>query len=553
MNGEKLKEELEAELRELRFQLEEANDTIEAIRTGMVDAFVVHGQEGHQLYTLKSADHTYRVLIEKMGEGAITLNKDGVILYSNSRFSAMVDLPLEKIIGKTFNELILGSSLEDMNWIMQQRGLNDYKKEINLVKSDLSTMPVLISITNLSLEEGISLSIVLTDLSAQKEAQLVLSAKNTELEAARNEALKLNNELEDTVEERTRDLSVSKEHFMLLANNIPQITWTNLPGGQFNFFNQRWFDYTGLSFDQTFDEGWSNVIHPEDLIETQFRFSQSLTTGEVFEMENRYKHSDGSYRWHLNRSIPLKDESGKLLFWVGTATDIDDQRKSIEKKDEFIGIASHELKTPLTSLKAYLQLISSYKKEVVPEQVKTFVVKAESSIGKLQTLVNDLLDVSKIQAGKLHFNLIDIDVNELVKSCMENAGYMYPDYNITFIAAEPYIINGNVERLEQVMMNMINNAVKYSPINKDIALAVSKEADKVKIAVKDHGIGLSSSQVDKIFERFYRVDDRNFSTSGLGMGLYISMEIIKSHNGTMGVESEINNGSTFYVLLPASS
>lgn len=551
MSSDKLQEELEAELRELRFQLEEANDTIEAIRTGMVDAFVVQGQEGHQLYTLKSADHTYRVLIEKMGEGAITLNKDGLILYSNSRFSAMVGLSLENIIGKTFNEFIAGSSSEDMHWMMQQGGLNDHKKEINLVKSDLTTMPVLISITNLNLEEGTTLSIILTDLTAQKDAQAVLSVKNTELEAARNEALKLNNELEDTVEERTRDLSVSKEHFMLLANNIPQITWTNLPGGQFNFFNQRWFDYTGLSFDQTFDEGWLNVIHPHDLKETQRRFSQSQITGEVFEIENRYKHFDGSYRWHLNRSIPLKDESGQLLFWVGTATDIDDQRKSIEKKDEFIGIASHELKTPLTSLKAYLQLISNYKKEVVPEQVKTFVVKAESSIGKLQTLVNDLLDVSKIQAGKLHFNQVDIDVNQLVMSCTENAGYMYPDYHITFIQAEPYIINGNVERLEQVMMNMINNAVKYSPVNKDVTLSVSKEAENVKISVKDNGIGLSSSQVDKIFERFYRVDDKNFSASGLGMGLYISMEIIKSHNGTMGVESEIGNGSTFYVLLPA--
>jgi two-component system phosphate regulon sensor histidine kinase PhoR len=550
MRAEKLHEDTKAELNELRLQLEEANDTIEAIRTGMVDAFVVHGEDGHQLYTLKNADQTYRVLIERMGEGAITLNKEGIILYSNSRFSSMVGLLLEKVIGQHFNDFIVGDSLAEINNFMQEHELNDYKKEIVLKCSGSSVMPVLLSMTNLNLEEGTALSVILTDLSVQKETQRVLRSKNQELEEARNQAMRLNDELEDTVEERTRDLSVSREHFILLANTIPQITWTNLPQGEFNFFNQRWYDYTGLSPEKTFDQGWQHVIHPDDYTLTAEKFLKSLQTGEVFEVENRYKRNDGIYRWHLNRSVPLKNESGELLFWVGTATDIDDQRKSIEKKDEFIGIASHELKTPLTSLKAYLQLISSYKKDAVPDQVKTFISKAEGSISKLQTLVNDLLDVSKIQAGKLHFNLCDISANELVMSCVENASHMYPDYNITFEAGNDYTINGNLERLEQVLMNMINNAVKYSPVNKDILLSAQKEGSNVRISVKDFGIGLPSSQTEKIFERFYRVDDKNFMASGLGMGLYISMEIIKNHQGSMGVESVINTGSTFYILLP---
>jgi two-component system phosphate regulon sensor histidine kinase PhoR len=246
----------------------------------------------------------------------------------------------------------------------------------------------------------------------------------------------------------------------------------------------------------------------------------------------------------------LRNSKGELLFWVGTATDIDDQRKAIERKDEFIGIASHELKTPLTTLKGYLQLISAFKKESVPEQVKSFIVKAESAISRLQSLVNDLLDVSKIQAGKLHFSQEAINVNDLVKTCVENSRLIFPDNNLIWNAGTEYWIRGNFERLEQVLMNLINNAAKYSPINKDIILEVEKQDGSVRIMVTDFGIGLSGEQQEKIFERFYRVDEKNYTASGLGMGLFICMDLVKSHDGEMGVRSEINKGSSFYVLLP---
>jgi len=550
MDQEKTPAQLKAELYELRLQLEEATDTIEAIRTGMVDAFVVHSDNGHQLYTLKTADQTYRVLIEKMGEGAITLNNRGIILYSNSRFAEMVGISLDKVIGKSFSEFIDGSISDKLNEVIASADTSDYKTEETLKYDGCPPVPVLLSLTSLNLDEGTALSVLITDLSLQKETQRVLKSKNDELEEARNKAVQLNNELEDTVLERTRDLSVSREHFVLMANNIPQITWTNLPGGQFNFFNQRWYDYTGLSFVETFEQAWTNVIHPDDLALTMEKFRHSLETSSTFEIENRYKRNDGLYRWHLNRSIPLKNEDGELIFWVGTATDIDDQRKAIEKKDEFIGIASHELKTPLTSLKAYLQLITNYRKEVVPVQVKSFVSKAEGSLGKLQNLVNDLLDVSKIQAGKLYFNQAPLNVSELLSVCAENAGHMFPEYNIIYHQSADLWIKGNTERLEQVLMNLINNAVKYSPLHKDVILSVEKEDDQIKISVTDFGIGLSPEQQEKIFERFYRVDDKNFMASGLGMGLYISMEIVKNHRGTMGVKSKINKGSVFYILLP---
>jgi two-component system phosphate regulon sensor histidine kinase PhoR len=270
----------------------------------------------------------------------------------------------------------------------------------------------------------------------------------------------------------------------------------------------------------------------------------------LFEIENRYKRYDGVYRWHLNRSKPLKNEAGDIIFWVGTATDIEDQKQEMERKDEFIGIASHELKTPLTSLKGYLQLIAGYKKEDLPPVVKQYVTKASVSISKLQSLINDLLDVSKIKAGRLEYAIGNVNITDLVNLCVENARHVNPTYIFNIEANNEYIVNGNQERLEQVLMNLINNAVKYSPVNKTVTLTTQQIGDNVRVGVADSGIGLSPDQKDKIFERFYRVEDKQNMTSGLGMGLYISKEIINNHNGVIGVESEMGKGSTFYFELP---
>jgi two-component system CheB/CheR fusion protein len=543
-------EQLLAENNELRFQLEEANDTIDAIRNGQVDALVVKGEEGHQLYTLKTADQTYRVFIEKMNEGAVTLNREGIILYSNSRFAAMVNEPLEKVIGIHFHTFIAEVSAGKYKEVIKDGWNNDCKGEVLLSGQDGKLTPCLLSCTTLDLDEGTALSLILTDLTDQKETEWELKIKNDQLEEAQNIAERLNNELEDTVRERTSDLLISREHFKLLANNIPQMTWTNLPGGEVNFYNQRWFDYTGRRYGETAGWGWQQIVHPDDLQKTMEVYLESLSTGKVFEMENRYRRWDNTYRWHLNRAEPLRDDKGEVLFWVGTATDIEEQKKQLDLKDEFIGIASHELKTPLTSLKGYLQLIAIYKKEEVPPMVKQYVEKAGIALNKLQRLVNDLLDVSKIQAGRLEYAMNEVNLRDLVASTLENAMHLYPEFDFINRAEGDFVVAGNAGRLEQVLVNFINNSVKYSTDNKKIIIESRGADGKVHVSVTDFGIGLSAGQIEHIFERFYRVEDKKFMASGLGMGLYISAEIISNHHGDIGVQSELGKGATFYFELP---
>jgi two-component system phosphate regulon sensor histidine kinase PhoR len=547
----KSNEQLVSENQELQWRLEEANDTIEAIRTGQVDALVVKNENSHQLYTLKSSDHTYRVFIEKMSEGAVTINKEGFILYSNSRFADMVRCKLEKVIGVPFEAFIADGSKKRYHKLNKAAWGTDNKEEL-LIRDKYDKLTCcLCSFAALEMDGGAALSVIITDLTIQKDSQMLLKLQNEKLEAAQNLTVQQNDELEATVKERTKDLLASRENFKLLANHITQMSWTNLPNGDINFYNQRWYEYTGLSYKETNGWPWRVVLHPDDIEETIARYIESLRTGKIFEIENRYRRGrDGTYRWHLNRALPLKNEKDEITFWVGTATDIEDQKREIERKDEFIGVASHELKTPLTSLKGYLQLISMHKTDELPVMIKQYIGKANIAIKKLQFLVDDLLDVSKIKAGRLNYNIDMVNLRAITDACVENAVHMNPSYTFEVDNCTDYMVKGNSERLEQVLMNLINNAIKYSRGSKRVIIKTQKHENWVRVSVTDFGIGLSEEQQYKIFERFYRVEDKKNMTSGLGMGLYISSEIVNTHNGKLGVESKLDEGATFYFDLP---
>jgi two-component system phosphate regulon sensor histidine kinase PhoR len=540
--------ELLEELKELRFQLREANETLHAIRTGQVDALVVETDGGPQLYTLKSADHTYRVFIEKMKEGAVTLNHKGIVLYSNSQFAEMINLPLTKVIGLSIVNFIPEEYKLKFKKLTEQGWHSDSKGEIFLKNKNGDLIPFLLSVTSLELDEGIALSIILTDLTVQKENEKQLELKNRQLEEAKMAAYKLNEELEDIVEERTKDLLISREYFKFLADNIPVMVWTAGPDGKLDYVNRRWVEYTGYDVVESKTKQ-RELLHADDLEKNTAEWQTALQENRKYEGEFRLKRiTDGTYRWHYSQAIPFKDEQGKITAWIGTNIDIDDQKKELEKKDEFIGVASHELKTPLTSLKGYIQLMEF--QDNLPESVKIYVSKATSSLNKLQHLIDELLDASKIKAGKLKFEKQELNLTELVNLCIENSNYMYPSYDIKKELEEDVRVYGNAERLEQVLMNLINNAVKYSPAKREILIRAETKDDAAIVSVIDFGIGMAKADEELVFERFYRANGHESTMPGLGMGLYISSEIIKEHNGEIRVRSKLNEGSIFSFTLP---
>ena len=550
MKETKTYEELLEELEELSFQLREANETIHAIRTGQVDALMVETEGGPQLYTLKSADHTYRVFIEKMKEGAVTLDSNGIILYSNSQFAEMINMPLEKVIGLPVMNFIPDEYKNKFKKITEQGWTSDSKGEIGLKNNKNELIPFLLSVTSLEFDEGTALSIILTDLSQQKENERQLKLKNEQLEEARLTADKMNEELEYRVKERTKELLMSREYFKILADNIPVIIWTADPGGKLDYINRKWREYTGFDIEESKTKQ-DELLHPDDLENSLNAWRDALEHKQKFEHEFRFKRkSDGTYRWHYAQAIPFKDEQGNISAWIGTNIDIDDQKKELEKKDEFIGVASHELKTPLTSLKGYMQLMEY--QDNLTDEAKVYLNKATVALNKLQHLIDELLDASKIKAGKLKFSKNIFNLTELVNQCIENSGYIYPSYAIKKELQDNIMVNGNDERLEQVLMNLINNAVKYSPDHKEIRIRAKTNNGNAIVSVIDSGIGMSESDQKSIFERFYRASGHDSTTPGLGMGLYIASEIIKEHNGRIYVKSKLNKGSEFSFSLPVA-
>jgi signal transduction histidine kinase len=253
---------------------------------------------------------------------------------------------------------------------------------------------------------------------------------------------------------------------------------------------------------------------------------------------------------NYTKRVPVEGKDEIAILSLEFNNLMDQIIRSNQKKDEFIGIASHELKTPLTSAKGFLELLNSIEQDA---QNKLFVQKALNSINKLQRLIYDLLDVSKIQAGQLQLDIKEFDIDELIDDCIHEAQISTATHSIfregelinTFISADK-------NRIEQVIINLLSNAIKYSPKGEKIIVHTSRTNSKLVVSIQDFGVGLPISEHKKIFDRFYRSKEKESGASGFGLGLYICSEIIKRHKGRIWVDSRQGNGSTFYFELPVS-
>jgi signal transduction histidine kinase len=222
-------------------------------------------------------------------------------------------------------------------------------------------------------------------------------------------------------------------------------------------------------------------------------------------------------------------------------------KENQEKKDEFIGIASHELKTPLTTIKGYMDLLSMTE-ETQPQ--KLYVQKAQDSLKKLENLIKDLLDVSKIQSGQLELNITQFDIDSLLNETIAAMQLVTPTHHIVRKGETGHqLIYADRQRIEQVLVNLLSNAIKYSPGAKEVLVYSQITETELIINIEDFGSGVPVEEQINIFERFYRAKEHSVHVSGFGLGLYICSDIIKRHNGCIGVKS-VDKGSVFYFSLP---
>jgi PAS domain S-box-containing protein len=341
-----------------------------------------------------------------------------------------------------------------------------------------------------------------------------------------------------------------EENLKKILESLPQITSISSSEGTNIYFNNFFYDYSGISEEEASVNGWNSILHPDEFDEVIREWEEAKIARVDFHKELRLRRfSDGLYRWHIVHLTAVKNKRNEVLQWIASATDIHEQKWKEEKKDEFLSIASHELKTPLTSVKAYLQLIELSLGNAETE-LKLFTKKAIVSVDRLHSLISELLDVSKIQQQKLNLNITSFDFDTMIKGVIESAEFSSGPHKIIKSGEIINEIEADRERVEQVINNIIGNAIKYSPEGGDIIIKVSRLKDALLVSVSDKGIGISSFNLEKIFERYFRAEGHDIHFQGLGIGLFISMEIIKMHGGRMWATSTLGKGSTFSFLIP---
>ena len=357
----------------------------------------------------------------------------------------------------------------------------------------------------------------------------------------------------------------------LLAEAIPQIVWSARPDGTIDYVNRRWSTYTGLPPKAGVGPDWARAVHPDDVARVAARWRAAIESGAGYEVEFRIRRgADGEYRWFLARGELVRDDSGAVLKWFGTWTDIDDQKRAEQElrranelaesasrsKDQFLAMLSHELRTPLTPV--LLLATASRDDPTTPEHLRPTFEVIRHNLELEARLIDDLLDVMRIIRGKLpyHFEVVDAhaQIRRALEICRGEAEAKRLAL-VTALGATEHHVEADAARLQQVLWNLIKNAVKFTPSGGEVAIRTRNGPDGLVIDVADTGIGIDPAIAPLIFNAFEQGEDlitKRFG--GLGLGLAISRSIVEGHRGKIGATSPgRDRGATFTIAMPVTS
>ena len=349
-------------------------------------------------------------------------------------------------------------------------------------------------------------------------------------------------------------LADSEQLLRKITSATPTALWMSDENGAITYVNQTWLEWTGTSYEENMGAGWLDKVHVDDNKNTSEKFIRDLTARHLYEAEFRLNHVDGTEHWCIASGQPQYKSDGTFSGYIGACVDITEQKHLQQQKDDFIGIASHELKTPVTSIKGYAQVLEKMLLKKGDTKEAMMMNRMDGQIRRLTNLIGDLLDVTKINSGRLQFNDTEFDFNLMVDELVEDLERTTDKHKLVRNFTNTGIVYGDKERIGQVIANLITNAIKYSPAATEIIIHTALKNDEVTLCVEDHGIGIPKDKLEKVFEQFYRVSgDMQHTFPGLGLGLYISSEIIKREGGRIWVTSSEGKGSTFCFALPVKS
>ncbi|WP_240787005.1 PAS domain-containing hybrid sensor histidine kinase/response regulator [Ramlibacter rhizophilus] len=366
---------------------------------------------------------------------------------------------------------------------------------------------------------------------------------------------------EDVTERLTaeRQLRESEAQFRTIADAMPQMVWSTLPDGQADYHNQQAYEFTGMPAATLDGERWAEILHPDERRATWDRWRHSLETGEPYETECRLQHRSGEYRWVLVRALPVRNEAGDVVRWMGTCTDIHEHKRmrdellaSNRRKDDFLAMLAHELRNPLAPISTAAHLLQTSASD--PAKVQHSAQVIERQVRHMTELVDDLLDVSRVTRGLVELDRAPVEMKGVVADAIEQVRPLVESRGHVLSTRMPpggVHVMGDRPRLVQVVSNLLNNAAKYTPPNG--ALSVSLSVDEaVEIRVADNGTGIEPELLPHVFELFTqgaRTPDR--AQGGLGLGLALVKSLVELHAGQVSVESAgQGQGAAFTVRLP---
>lgn len=361
------------------------------------------------------------------------------------------------------------------------------------------------------------------------------------------------------------DIQDAKEAQLNYEKNVdtsPAMLWITEKDGYCSYLSKQWYENTGQTPATGLGFGWLDMTHPDDMERAEKTFREATEKRKPFYAEYRLRQKNGEYHWSIDAGNPRLDSNGEFNGFAGTVIDIHDRKiaelntaEALRARDEFLSIASHELKTPLTTLKLQSDLhkrkLSKGAVESIQGSYEAFLQLTDKQVLRLSRLVDDMLDVARIRTGKLTFEYEKVDLCEVMNDVIQRLSTQFSASSYA-LPNVPKCANGTGEwdrmRVEQVINNLLTNAIKYGN-KKPIEVSIQSDDGHVSLTVKDQGIGISKTDQTKIFDRFERALNAK-DISGLGLGLYITKQIVTALHGEISVESQLGVGSTFKVKLP---
>jgi PAS domain S-box-containing protein len=537
------------EVEDLQVRLQEAESVLRAIRSGEVDALVVSGPEGEQVFTLQTAEHAYRVLVEAMSEGAVMLDESGTILYCNESFANLLKMPPERVVGSALARFVTAPDLPQLEALLQAGQKGNSKGEVMLIAANHRRVPVYLSFGKISLEGIPAVSIVVTDLTTQKRQQELIASE-------RLSRLILDQAAEATV-------VCDRDGLVIQASRLAyELCDCNLMLQPFDEV----LPLLHTSPDESpagAETGLSKLL-----------FSRIIEKEEVRGREVIFHRRDGQRFDLLLSAGQVLDLKDRVLGYVLTLIDITERKRAEAEreqllarehaartqaeeagrmKDEFLATISHELRTPLNAMFGWTRLLRAGN---LDQQAAAQAIEVIDRNARAQAqLIDDLLDISRIITGKMRLDVQTLDPIPLIEVALES---VRPAAEAKGVRLQPILdpqagpISGDANRIQQVVWNLLSNAIKFTPKGGRVQVRLERVNSHVEVRVSDTGQGISPEFLPYVFDRFRQADSSNTRSSmGLGLGLAIVRQLIELHGGAVCAESEgEGKGATFTFKLP---